>query len=82
MNWRSLPGYVDAREDHGETTVVVAPARLVEAALRLRDEEGFNFLADIAVADYLGWNERSVSGYWGSAAVLDINVPGSWGLAR
>ena len=43
---------------HGETTLVVDAARLVEAAPHLRDEEGFNFLSDIAAADYLGWGER------------------------
>jgi NADH:ubiquinone oxidoreductase subunit C len=82
MSWASLPGYVEEREEHGETTIVVDPARLVDAALRLRDEEGFNFLADIAATDYLGWNGRTVAGYWGSATGRDINVPGSWGLAR
>jgi NADH:ubiquinone oxidoreductase subunit C len=82
LSWNSLPGYVEEREEYGETTVVVEPTRLVDAALILRDEEGFNFLADMAVADYLGWNERSVAGYWGSASGRDINLPGSWGLAR
>ena len=82
MNWGSLPGFIGERAEHGETTVVVQTARLVDAALRLRDEEGFNFLADISVTDYLGWNGRPVAGYWGSATGRDINLPGSWGLAR
>ena len=82
MNWGSLPGLIGERAEHGETTVVVETARLVDAALRLRDEEGFNFLADISVTDYLGWNGRPVAGYWGSATGRDINLPGSWGLAR
>ena len=82
MNWGSLPGFIGERAEHGETTVVVETARLVDAALRLRDEEGFNFLADISVTDYLGWNGRPVAGYWGSATGRDINLPGSWGLAR
>jgi NADH:ubiquinone oxidoreductase subunit C len=81
VSWDSLPGYVGEREEHGETTVVVEPARLVDAARRLRDGEAFNFLADIAATDYLGWNDRTVAGYWGSATGRDINVPGSWGLA-
>ena len=42
------------REAHGETTIVVEPSRLVEAATHLRDEHGFAFLADVAAADYLG----------------------------
>jgi NADH:ubiquinone oxidoreductase subunit C len=82
VNWGSLPGFIGERAEHGETTVVVETARLVDAALRLRDEEGFNFLADISVTDYLGWNGRPVAGYWGSATGRDINLPGSWGLAR
>ena len=82
MNYESVPGFVSEREEHGETTVVVEPARLVQAALHLRDELGFNFLADIAAADYLGWNDRSVAGYWGSEGGRDINKPGSWGLAK
>ena len=82
MSWDSVPGFIGERMEHGETTVVVETARLVDAALRLRDEEGFNFLADIAVTDYLGWNGRPVAGYWGSATGRDINLPGSWGLAR
>jgi NADH:ubiquinone oxidoreductase subunit C len=77
-----VPGFVEEREEHGESTVIVDAARLLDAALHLRDEQGFNFLADIAAADYLGWNERSVAGYWGSAAGRDINQPGSWGLAK
>ena len=69
-------------EARGETTLVVDPARLVEACTHLRDEEGFNFLADIAAADYLGWGERGVAGYIGNASGRDLNSPGSQGLAR
>ena len=69
-------------EFRGETTVVVETARLLDAARYLRDEQGFNFLSDIAATDYLGWNERPVAGYWGHAEGRDINLPGSWGLAR
>jgi NADH:ubiquinone oxidoreductase subunit C len=82
VSWESVPGFVEEREERGETTVIVEPARLVDSALNLRDEQGFNFLADIAAADYLEWEERPVAGYWGSAAGRDINLPGSWGLAR
>ena len=46
-------------EAHGETTVVVEPGALIEAATYLRDEEGFNFLSDITPVDYLGWGERA-----------------------
>jgi NADH-quinone oxidoreductase subunit C len=73
---------VETREAYGETTLVVDPARLVEACTYLRDEAGFNFLSDIAVADYLGWGEQGVSGYIGSASGRDLNEPGSQGRAR
>ena len=53
------PGVVETRESYGETTLVVDPARLVEACLALRDEHGFNMLSDITPADYLGWEESA-----------------------
>ena len=82
MAYDGVPGYVEQREEYGETTVVVEPERLVDAARYLRDELGFNVLSDIAVTDYLGWNRPRVAGYWGSARGRDINSPGSWGLPR
>jgi NADH:ubiquinone oxidoreductase subunit C len=82
VSYEGVPGFVGETEEHGETTVVVEPASLVDAALHFRDELGFNFLADVAATDFLGWNERTVAGYWGSAGGRDINRPGSWGLAR
>jgi NADH:ubiquinone oxidoreductase subunit C len=69
-------------EAYGETTVVVARERLLDAALHLRDVEGFNFLADVTSADFLGWDEHRVAGYWGSAIGRDTNVPGSSGMAK
>jgi NADH:ubiquinone oxidoreductase subunit C len=82
VSFKSIPGFVEETEEHGETTVIVEPARLVDAALHLRDELGFNFLSDLTPTDYLGWNDRPVAGYWGSFAGRDINRPGSWGLAK
>jgi NADH:ubiquinone oxidoreductase subunit C len=82
MSYERLPGFVSQSEEHGETTVVVETGQLVAAAIYLRDDLGFNFLADIAATDYLGWDERTVAGYWGSGSGRDINRPGSWGLAR
>ena len=79
---QGVPGVVETREALGETTLVVDPARLVEACTVLRDEHGFNFLSDIAAADYLGWGEQEVAGYIGTAAGRDLNEPGSAGLAR
>jgi NADH-quinone oxidoreductase subunit C len=80
--YEGVPGVVESREAFGETTLVVDPARLVEACTYLRDDEGFNFLADISPADYLGWGERGVAGYIGTAGGRDLNAPGSQGYAR
>ena len=80
MTWEAVPGFVEERETHDETTVVVARERLIEAALFARDELGFNFLSDITPTDFLGWNRERVAGYWGDARGRDINAPGSWGL--
>ncbi|HXF98434.1 MAG TPA: NADH-quinone oxidoreductase subunit C [Gaiellaceae bacterium] len=77
-----VPGLVETREAHGEVTLVVDPARVVEACRALRDEHGFNVLVDIAAADYLGWGERGVAGYVGTADGRDLNDPGSQGFAR
>jgi NADH-quinone oxidoreductase subunit C len=73
---------VETHEALGEVTLVVDPARLVEACTYLRDEHGFNVLSDIAAADYLGWGEPGVAGYIGTADGRDLNAPGSQGLAR
>jgi NADH/F420H2 dehydrogenase subunit C len=70
-----VPALVEAVEEHGETTLVVDPARVVEAGLHLRDVEGFNFLSDITAADYLGWGKLGVSGYIGTASGRDLNRP-------
>ncbi len=81
-SYASVPGIVETREALGETTLVVDPARLVEACTALRDEHGFNLLSDIAAADFLGWGEQGVAGYIGTDAGRDLNHPGSQGLAR
>ena len=70
-----VPGLVEVVERHSETTIVVEPTSLLEAALHLRDEEGFNFLSDITAVDYLGWGENGVSGYIGTATGRDLNTP-------
>jgi NADH-quinone oxidoreductase subunit C len=82
MTYAGVPGVVETREELGETTLVVDPARLVEACTFLRDEHGFNFLSDVAPADYLDWGEEEVAGYIGTSSGRDINDPGSRGLAR
>ena len=80
MSFAGIPGLVSEQEALGETTLVVDPARLVEACTHLRDEEGFNFLSDISPADYLGWGAPGVSGYIGTASGRDLNNPGSRGF--
>jgi NADH-quinone oxidoreductase subunit C len=82
MSYADVPGVVETREALGETTLVVDPARLVEACLTLRDEHGFNLLSDITPTDYLGWGDEGVAGYIGTAGGRDLNRPGSQGLAR
>jgi NADH-quinone oxidoreductase subunit C len=82
VTYAGVPGLVETREALGETTLVVDPARLVEACTYLRDELGFNMLSDIAATDYLGYGEGAVAGYIGTADGRDINDPGTTGLAR
>ena len=82
MSWEDVPGHVESRESHGETTIVVEAETLVEACTYLRDEEGFNFLSDITPTDYLGWGERGIAGYYGTASGRDLDALGAQGLAR
>jgi NADH-quinone oxidoreductase subunit C len=82
VTYAGIPGLVETKQALGETTLVVDPARLVEACTYLRDELGFNFLADIAPADYLGWGEKGVAGYLGTGDGRDLNQPASQGLER
>ncbi|HXG76511.1 MAG TPA: NADH-quinone oxidoreductase subunit C [Gaiellaceae bacterium] len=82
MTLEGVPGVVETRVALGETTLVVDPARLVEACTYLRDEEGFNVLSDVVATDYLGWGEVGVSGYLGTAAGRDLNEPGAQGYQR
>jgi NADH-quinone oxidoreductase subunit C len=82
VSYANVPGVVETREALGETTLVVDPARLLDACLGLRDEHGFNVLSDITPTDYLGWGDEGVAGYIGTAGGRDLNQPGSQGLAR
>ena len=78
-----MPGLVETRDQHGETTLVVDAPRLVEACTHLRDHHGYLFLADVTAVDYLGWGEhRPVAGYIGTPAGRDLNAWGSQGYAR
>ena len=82
LNFKGVPGLVEVRDEHGETTVVVDTPRLVEAASYLRDELGFDFLSDMSPADYLGWGREGVSGYIGTPGGRDLNTPSTGGLQR
>jgi NADH:ubiquinone oxidoreductase subunit C len=82
MTFEGVPGLVETKDAYGETTLVVDPARLVEAGTYLRDELGFRFLADISATDYLGWGQTTAAGYFGTTAGRDLNSPGSQALAR
>jgi NADH-quinone oxidoreductase subunit C len=82
VGYEGVPGVVETREALGETTLVVDPARLQEACLHLRDEEGFNLLLDITATDYLGWGETAVAGYFGTAGGRDLNDPAAQGYSR
>ncbi len=87
MSYAGVPGVVEETVARGETTLVVDPARLVEACTVLRDEHGFNFLSDVSSVDYLDWGQAPVAGYWGGPAGMqsagrDLNRPGTAGLRR
>ena len=75
MRYEDVPGLLEVTQDRGETTLVVEPERIVDACTYLRDELGFNFLADITPTDYLGWGEVGVAGYIGTRQGRDINDP-------
>ena len=77
-----VPGVVETVEAHGETTLVVDPARILEACTHLRDVERFNVLADLSAVDYLGWGETGVSGYVGTPRGRDLNEVGAQGFQR
>ena len=76
MSPAGVPGVVETVEAHGETTLVVDPARVVEACTHLRDTEGYNVLVDLSGVDYLGWGTKQVAGYIGTPGGRDIHVPG------
>ena len=63
MTFEGVPGVVETKEAYGETTLVVDPARLVEACLYLRDELGLPTSSPTSrPTDYLGWDERAGRG--------------------
>ncbi len=79
-NYNAVPGLAEIRDAYGETTLVVDPARLLDACIHLRDEHGFAFLAEVAATDYLGWAGKGVAGSIGTDTGRDLNRPGSQGF--
>jgi NADH-quinone oxidoreductase subunit C len=73
---------VERVHEHGETTLIVDPARLVEACTYLRDEQGFDVLSDVTPTDYLGWGAKGTAGYYGTASGRNLNSPAAQGLPR
>jgi NADH-quinone oxidoreductase subunit C len=49
---------LDVVEYRGETTIIVKKEKIVEISTFLRDELGYNFLADLCGVDYLGTSPR------------------------
>jgi NADH:ubiquinone oxidoreductase subunit C len=82
VTYEGVPGLVETKEAFGETTLVIDSPRLVKACLHLRDVLGFNFLADIAATDYLGWGGDGVAGYWGGLGGRDLNAPSTQGFQK
>jgi NADH-quinone oxidoreductase subunit C len=79
LSFEGVPGLIETKEAYGETTLVVDPARLVEACTYLRDKEGFDMLSDLTPTDYLGWASKGVAGYIGTPSGRDLNHPGTQG---
>ena len=81
--YEGVPGLVETREALGETTLVVDPARLVEACTHLRDEQGFNLLArhHRHRLPRLGRDGRSPATS-ARADGRDLNDPAAQGYAR
>jgi NADH:ubiquinone oxidoreductase subunit C len=84
VGYGDVPGLVETQEAYGETTLVIEPEQLTEAAAYLRDELGFSFLSDVTATDFLGWasDPGEVSGYIGTATGRDLNAPSTQGLGR
>src|SRR4029450_7027915 len=82
LNYGGVPGLVEVRQAFGETTLVVDPARMKDAALHLRNELGFNVLSDVAATDYLGWGEKGGSAYIGTPGGRDMHKPSTQGDQR
>jgi NADH:ubiquinone oxidoreductase subunit C len=79
VSYEDVPGLVERKDAHGETTLVVEKDELVDACTYLRDELGFDFLSDVSPSDYLGWGAAGVAGYIGTPDGRDINRPSTQG---
>ena len=80
--YADLPGFVELRHAHGETTITIEATSIRDACEVARDELGFQMLVDLVATDYLGWGARGISGYIATAAGRDLNHPSTQGLQR
>ena len=75
-----MPGYVTHRDGPEMPTVTIETGRIREACEHARDELGFDMCVDVVATDYLGWGDKGVSGYIGTASGRDLNLPMTQGL--
>ena len=73
--YEGVPGLVETREALGETTLVVEPARLVEAARTCATRTASTSSPTSRATDYLGWGERASPATIGTAAGRDLTSP-------
>ena len=79
-DWQRVPGYVSHREGVDMPTVTVATGQIREACEHARDELGFDMCVDVVATDYLGWGDKGVSGYIGTASGRNLMHPMTQGL--
>src|SRR5207253_18061 len=78
--WHRVPGYVTHRDGPEMPTVTIETGRIREACEHARDELGFDMCVDVVATDYLGWGDKGVSGYIGTASGRDLMHPMTQGL--
>jgi NADH:ubiquinone oxidoreductase subunit C len=79
-DWERMPGYVSHKDGPEMPTVTIETGQIREACEHARDELGFHMCVDLVATDYLDWGGKGVSGYIGTAAGRDLNLPMTQGL--